>query len=122
MSQFRSVPKTSEMAVIKAHPITKQIQFMVIIKLISFKLNYLVLKSLLLVVYIILFAVEDGYGGLEASTVPEMQRSDLAPVILQMKALGVSNIVRFNFLSVVYLMDRSQSKIILSSDEVTFPK
>ncbi|XP_048776032.2 probable ATP-dependent RNA helicase DHX35 isoform X2 [Ostrea edulis] len=42
---------------------------------------------------------EDGYGGLEASTVPEMQRSDLAPVILQMKALGVSNIVRFNFLS-----------------------
>lgn len=42
---------------------------------------------------------EEGYDGLESSTVPEMQRSDLAPVILQMKALGVSNIVRFNFLS-----------------------
>ncbi|XP_078336067.1 putative ATP-dependent RNA helicase DHX35 isoform X2 [Crassostrea virginica] len=42
---------------------------------------------------------EDGFEGLDPSTVPEMQRSDLAPVILQMKALGVSNVVRFNFLS-----------------------
>ena len=46
--------------------------------------------------------VEDGFEGLDSSTVPEMQRSDLAPVILQMKALGVSNVVRFNFLSVTY--------------------
>lgn len=49
---------------------------------------------------LLLCCVEEGYDGLESSTVPEMQRSDLAPVILQMKALGVSNIVRFNFLSV----------------------
>jgi ATP-dependent RNA helicase DDX35 len=32
--------------------------------------------------------------------VPEMQRSDLAPVILQLKALGIINILKFHFLSV----------------------
>lgn len=29
-----------------------------------------------------------------------MQRCDLAPVVLQMKALGIVNIVRFDFISV----------------------
>lgn len=28
---------------------------------------------------------------------PEMQRSDLAPAILQLKALGIDNVLRFNF-------------------------
>jgi ATP-dependent RNA helicase DDX35 len=32
-------------------------------------------------------------------TVPEIQRSNLAPVILQLKALGIDDIVRFNFLT-----------------------
>ena len=31
------------------------------------------------------------------ATPPEMQRSDLAPAILQLKALGIDNILRFNF-------------------------
>ncbi|XP_076470144.1 putative ATP-dependent RNA helicase DHX35 isoform X2 [Babylonia areolata] len=42
---------------------------------------------------------EESYEQLSPATVPEMQRSDLAPVILQLKALGISNILRFNFLS-----------------------
>ncbi|CAL1538482.1 unnamed protein product [Lymnaea stagnalis] len=42
---------------------------------------------------------EEAYEKLPESTVPEMQRSDLAPVILQLKALGVSNVLRFHFLS-----------------------
>ena len=40
---------------------------------------------------------EDSYRDLEDATVPEIQRSDLAPVILQLKALGVDNIARFDF-------------------------
>lgn len=42
---------------------------------------------------------EDGYQKLPTATVPEMQRSDLAPVILQLKALGIINILKFHFLS-----------------------
>ncbi|XP_070188507.1 probable ATP-dependent RNA helicase DHX35 isoform X2 [Littorina saxatilis] len=42
---------------------------------------------------------EESFDKLPDATVPEIQRSDLAPVILQLKALGISNIVRFNFLS-----------------------
>lgn len=43
---------------------------------------------------------EEDFEKLPASTVPEMQRSNLAPVILQLKALGIDNVLRFNFLSV----------------------
>ena len=43
---------------------------------------------------------EESYGKLDKSTVPEMQRSNLAPVVLQMKALGIDNVVRFHFVSV----------------------
>lgn len=43
---------------------------------------------------------EDDFDKLSEATVPEMQRSDLAPVVLQLKALGIANILRFNFLSV----------------------
>ncbi|XP_048253674.1 probable ATP-dependent RNA helicase DHX35 [Haliotis rufescens] len=42
---------------------------------------------------------ETAYDGLPESTVAEMQRSDLAPVVLQLKALGISNVLRFHFLS-----------------------
>ncbi|KAL9062194.1 MAG: hypothetical protein Q9157_009137, partial [Trypethelium eluteriae] len=43
---------------------------------------------------------EDAYTTLlPAATVPETQRSDLAPVILQLKALGIDNIARFDFLT-----------------------
>jgi hypothetical protein len=42
---------------------------------------------------------EESYNSLPAATVPEMQRCDTAPVILQLKALGIDNIVRFSFLS-----------------------
>ena len=43
---------------------------------------------------------EEAFHKLRSSTVAEMQRSNMAPVILQLKALGVDNILRFNFLSV----------------------
>lgn len=42
---------------------------------------------------------EAEFGKLQVSTVPEMQRSNMAPVILQLKALGVENVLRFHFLS-----------------------
>ena len=42
---------------------------------------------------------EQGYETLPETNPPEMQRSNLAPVVLQLKALGIDNIVRFDFLS-----------------------
>jgi ATP-dependent RNA helicase DDX35 len=42
---------------------------------------------------------EDSYQALPEATTPEIQRSNLAPVILQLKALGIDNVVRFDFLS-----------------------
>ncbi|XP_032897762.1 probable ATP-dependent RNA helicase DHX35 [Amblyraja radiata] len=42
---------------------------------------------------------EETFEKLPESTVPEMQRSNLAPVVLQLKALGIDNVLRFNFLS-----------------------
>ena len=39
------------------------------------------------------------YERLPEATVPEIQRSNLAPVILQLKALGIDNVLRFNFLT-----------------------
>ncbi|XP_061927778.1 probable ATP-dependent RNA helicase DHX35 isoform X3 [Apis cerana] len=40
---------------------------------------------------------EKAYSELFETTPPEMQRSDLAPAILQLKALGIDNVLRFNF-------------------------
>lgn len=40
---------------------------------------------------------EEAYAGFFEATPPEMQRSDLAPAILQLKALGIDNVLRFNF-------------------------
>ncbi|KAG5292821.1 pre-mRNA-splicing factor [Histoplasma ohiense] len=42
---------------------------------------------------------ETSYQSLPDVTVPEIQRSNIAPVILQLKALGIDNIVRFDFLT-----------------------
>ena len=50
--------------------------------------------------HILSIHTEEAFHKLELSTVPEMQRSNLAPVILQLKALGIDNVLRFHFLSV----------------------
>lgn len=42
---------------------------------------------------------ESDYAALDEATVPEVQRSNLAPTVLQLKALGVDNIARFDFLT-----------------------
>jgi ATP-dependent RNA helicase DDX35 len=42
---------------------------------------------------------EHAYEQLPDATIPEIQRSNLAPVIMQLKALGIDNIVRFDFLT-----------------------
>lgn len=42
---------------------------------------------------------ETAYSGLHEASVPEIQRSNLAPVILQLKALGIDNVARFEFLT-----------------------
>lgn len=42
---------------------------------------------------------EPAFDRLEDATVPEIQRSNLAPTILQLKALGIDNIARFGFLT-----------------------
>lgn len=42
---------------------------------------------------------EPTYESLQDATVPEIQRSNLAPIILQLKALGIDNIARFEFLT-----------------------
>ncbi|KIW98377.1 uncharacterized protein Z519_00037 [Cladophialophora bantiana CBS 173.52] len=42
---------------------------------------------------------QQSYSSLFPTTTPEIQRSNLAPVVLQLKALGIDNIVRFDFLS-----------------------
>lgn len=42
---------------------------------------------------------EASYENLEQTSIPEIQRSNLAPVVLQLKALGIDNIVRFDFIT-----------------------
>jgi len=42
---------------------------------------------------------EQDFAALDESTIPECQRSNLAPTILQLKALGIDNIARFDFLT-----------------------
>ncbi|KAL8911123.1 MAG: hypothetical protein Q9171_003661 [Xanthocarpia ochracea] len=39
------------------------------------------------------------YKSLPEATVPEIQRSNLAPIILQLKALGIDNVLRFDYLT-----------------------
>lgn len=42
---------------------------------------------------------QDAYQRLQQTTPPEIQRTNLAPLVLQLKALGIDNIVKFPFLS-----------------------
>lgn len=42
---------------------------------------------------------EDAFRALPDANVPEIQRSNLAPFILQLKALGIDNVVRFDYLT-----------------------
>ena len=42
---------------------------------------------------------EESYQSLPDASVPEIQRSNLAPFILQLKALGIDNVLRFDFLT-----------------------
>ena len=42
---------------------------------------------------------EQGYQNLPEANPPEIQRSNLAPIVLQLKALGIDNVVRFDYLS-----------------------
>lgn len=42
---------------------------------------------------------ESVYSSLSEATTPEIQRSNLAPPILQLKALGIDNVARFDFLT-----------------------
>lgn len=42
---------------------------------------------------------EESFQALDDTLPPEIQRSNLAPLILQMKALGIDNIARFDFLT-----------------------
>ena len=42
---------------------------------------------------------QPAYENLPEATVPEIQRSNLAPIILQLKALGIDNVLRFDFLT-----------------------
>jgi ATP-dependent RNA helicase DDX35 len=42
---------------------------------------------------------EASYQSLEEASIPEIQRSNLAPVVLQLKALGIDNVVRFGFIT-----------------------
>ena len=43
---------------------------------------------------------EEAFHALEKATPPEMQRVDLSSAVLQLKALGIDNIARFDFISV----------------------
>ena len=42
---------------------------------------------------------QSAYENLPEATVPEIQRSNLAPIILQLKALGIDNVLRFDFIT-----------------------
>jgi len=42
---------------------------------------------------------EEAYQSLPDANIPEIQRSNLAPFVLQLKALGIDNVLRFDFLT-----------------------
>ncbi|XP_046842076.1 probable ATP-dependent RNA helicase DHX35 isoform X1 [Xenia sp. Carnegie-2017] len=42
---------------------------------------------------------EDAFHNLSPAGIPEMQRTNLAPVILQLKSMGIDNVLRFDFLA-----------------------
>jgi len=57
---------------------------------------------------------EEAMNQMEENKVPEIQRSSLAPILLQLKALGVDNLVRFDFMS------PPPSESLVRAFEVTF--
>ncbi|PIB00833.1 putative ATP-dependent RNA helicase DHX35 [Cercospora beticola] len=42
---------------------------------------------------------EEAFDSMDEATIPEIQRSNLAPLVLQLKALGIDNIARFDFIT-----------------------
>lgn len=42
---------------------------------------------------------EEGFQALPDSSVPEMQRCELASTVLQLKAMGIDNIMKFDWLA-----------------------
>lgn len=42
---------------------------------------------------------ETGFEALPEANIPDIQRANLAPVVLQLKALGIDNVARFDYLS-----------------------
>jgi ATP-dependent RNA helicase DDX35 len=42
---------------------------------------------------------EDSFHELAVKTVPEMQRSNLAMIVIQLKAMGIDNVLQFDFMS-----------------------
>ncbi|ETS78773.1 ATP-dependent RNA helicase DHX35 [Pestalotiopsis fici W106-1] len=42
---------------------------------------------------------EENFQALPAANIPEIQRTNLAPFVLQLKALGIDNVVRFDYLT-----------------------
>jgi ATP-dependent RNA helicase DDX35 len=59
---------------------------------------------------------EETYHSLPDNSIPELQRSNLSTVILQLKAIGVENVLRFDFLS------PPPAKLMARSLEVKFSK
>jgi ATP-dependent RNA helicase DDX35 len=42
---------------------------------------------------------EEAFGNLSKQSIPEIQRTNLAPVVLQLKALGIDDVLHFDFIS-----------------------
>ncbi|EHB12655.1 Putative ATP-dependent RNA helicase DHX35 [Heterocephalus glaber] len=61
---------------------------------------------------------EEAFDKLPQSTVPEMQHSDLAPVMLQLKALGIDNVLKFHFMLPLPAQSMVQALELLNSWEV----
>lgn len=55
------------------------------------------LSSVNLSFFVLRLYTEEEYEKLSQSTPPEMQRTNLTSVVLQLKALGIDNVLRFNF-------------------------
>ena len=49
---------------------------------------------------------ESEFHKLRVDTVPEMQRTHMAAVVLQLRAMGIQNVLKFNYLSVRFFLKR----------------
>ena len=66
----------------------------------SLALDVTVLQWCTVYISCLFFFPEKSYQSLDESAVPEVQRCNMAPVVLQLKALGIDNVLRFHYLSV----------------------